>query len=250
MKPPPLANSGLAIMYLLWLLVLVKLLTLPLGLTYAQDLVDLPVLNVDLESRIAVHASHNETASQKCREDSGKRLGKNEILLAYSIDGYLEALAVFDGKDYIPADGREFKHINEMYNMYDNKWYPVTFDAYLTPLGPDRCIWCAKLKGSEFKAVSIFATRPVKIDMSFDRKNQDLFYSIRSECVNQGDPTPEMRRPCTKPQLVATSDLNSNGRLEFWFTYPLTWDTGFAINELSESGTGLLDISVKCFDCD
>lgn len=198
-----------------------------------------------------VHTGAAEMDRQQCSEVSGKKLQRNETLLAYSIDGELGALAILKGEEFLPVDGREFKHITAMYDLINQKRYPVSFDAEFTWLGKDRCVWFANLRGeSRPQAISIFASKRIKLETKLNPKIIDFFYSINTACVYQGDMPPHIKRPCTKPKLLATSDLNSNGRMEFWYTKPYTWDTGFVIAELSESGNYLDVISSKCLDCD
>jgi hypothetical protein len=199
-----------------------------------------------------VHTGAAEMDRQECREVSGKKLGRNETLLAYSIDGELDALAMLKGEEFLPVDGREFKHITEMYDLLDQKKYPVSFDADFTRFGEDRCVWFANLRGeSRPQAILIFASKRIKLETKLNPKIIDYFYSINTACVYQHDILfLDEKAPCTKPKLLATSDLNSNGRMEFWYINPYTWDTGFAIAELSESGNYLDVISSKCLDCD
>ena len=196
------------------------------------------------------HADTAEIESQKCSEIPGKKLWINETLFAYSIEGKLAALAIFNGKEFLPADGQEFKHITIMYDLLDQKTYSVSFDAYFTRLGEDRCIWFARLIKEKPRSISIFASTRIKLVSEISTKVMNLFYSINTTCVDQGDYPPDKKPPCTKPKLLSTSDLNSNGRIEFWHTTPYTWDTGFTISELTESGKYLEIISSKCLDCD
>lgn len=197
-----------------------------------------------------VFADTDEMNDRECREIAGEQLAADEILFAYSMEGKLDALAIFDGSDFLPVDGKEFKHITEMYSLRDQKRHTVLFDAYFTKLGEDRCIWFAKLKKSKSHAISIFANKSVDLAHKFDRKTADLFDSLKTACTDQGEYPFDIKVPCTQWKLLATSDLNSNGQTEFWFSVPYTWDTGFAIGELSESGTHLNILSSKCLNCD
>jgi hypothetical protein len=199
---------------------------------------------------VIVAADAAETDRQECGDIPGKTLSENEVLFAYSVDGKLDALTLFNGMEFRPVDGREFKHVTTMYNFSDHKRYSISFDAYWTRLGKDRCIWFARLPENAPRNMSIFSSRKFDLNTKPDPKTVELFYSINTDCVDQGDPQAGERIPCKRPELLATSDLNSNGRMEFWYSVPYTWDTGFNVAELSESGDKFDILTSKCLDCD
>jgi hypothetical protein len=192
----------------------------------------------------------SETDRMGCGDVTGKKLAGNEVLFAYSIEGKLDALVLYNGSEFLPADGQEFKYVREMFDFRDQKRYSVSFETYRTRLGEDRCVWFARLPENKPASISIFSSRKFEWNKKIDPKVVELFYSINTDCVSRGDTPPGERIPCKKPGLLATSDLNSNGRLELWYSYPYTYDTGFALAELSESGSSLDIIAAKCLDCD
>jgi hypothetical protein len=207
------------------------------------------ILLIVLASLI-VSAGADESDRRECADMPGKTLAENEILFAYSVDGKLDALTLFNGREFLPVDGREFRSIAAMYDCSSQKGYPVSLDAYRTRLGKDRCIWFARLPESAPVSMTIFSSKRMNLNTKPDPKVVEIFYSINTDCVGQGDPPPDERKPCTKPELLATSDLNFNGRPEFWYSTPYTWNTGFSLAELSGSGQELEILSSRCLDCD
>jgi hypothetical protein len=193
----------------------------------------------------------SEVEDRKCREVEAEPLKTGEVLFAYSDDNKLDSLFIFDGKSFIDATGKEFKNIEEMQNLINGNGYPVAFSAYLTRMGPDRCIWFAEVKEGKLEGISIFASQRVDIDIILDKKRVELFQSIKTECIDQGDYPPNKKPPCTRPKLLATSDLDNDGFIEYWYTDPYTWNTGFAVAELDEINKTFSVISSgRCLDCD
>jgi hypothetical protein len=200
-----------------------------------------------------VHAQEVTLEDRKCMDASPELIGRGDILFAYSSERYperLEALFVFDGRDFKPSEGRHFKSMKEIYSVNEGKRYSISFGAYFSELGTDRCIWFGKLEGAKPKELELYSFPRATLNTAIDSQTSALFYSINKTCVNQGDPLPGQEPPCTKPILKATSDLNGNGRKEFWYSEPYTWDTGFVVAELDDSGKVLKKIIDKCLDCD
>lgn len=70
---------------------------------------------------------------------------------------------------------------------------------------------------------------------------------LNTSCVNQGDYSSKEKPPCTKPKLIAVSDIDKNGKSEYWFMTPYMWDEGIIIfEENDEKLPGLLS---DCSDC-
>jgi len=74
------------------------------------------------------------------------------------------------------------------------------------------------------------------------------FYQLNTSCVQQGDYPDTQNHPCTRPKLLAISDINKNGKLEFWATEPYIWDTGLTVWENTGSLIPILQLCSGCSD--
>ncbi len=190
---------------------------------------------------------------KKCLDVVTDGLKEGSIVFGYSAEnrpGNLEAIIIFDGKEFVSTEGKELKGLSIIFRLSDGKKFPIQFGAYYSQLGLDRCIWFGKFISEKPENSELFSYPKSSLITEIDSKTSQLFYSINQTCIDQGDWPPHLKPPCSKPILKAVSDFNSNGRLEFWYSDPYTWATGFAVGELDESGKSIKKISEKCLDCD
>jgi hypothetical protein len=175
----------------------------------------------------------------KCLDVTPSALKEGEILLLYGSEanpGVLEALVTFDGTDFKEAYNRYFRGIKEAFRVDDGKTFPISYDTYSAQPGADKCYWAAKLE-SKKSVNDLFASPKLKFTTKIDEATRTTFNTINTACVTQVDSSNNPKSACTKPVLKGVSDLNKNGRLEFWYTSPHPKATGFAVAEPDESGT-------------
>jgi hypothetical protein len=97
------------------------------------------------------------------------------------------------------------------------------------------------------KKWTLLTSKPVDIFLKPSPDEISLFYELNTKCVNQGDY--EDPRPCTKPLLLAVSDIDRNDNPEYWATEPYTWDTGLTVYELKNNTLQpILRVCVGCSD--
>ena len=60
------------------------------------------------------------------------------------------------------------------------------------------------------------------------QEERGTFERFDFECIPQGDVEPG-NDECSEPQLLAVSDIDNNGEVEYWATQPYTWDTGIGV---------------------
>jgi hypothetical protein len=183
----------------------------------------------------------------KCLDVAPAALKDGEILFLYGSEanpGVLETLVLFDGTDFKEACNRFFRGIKEAFRVDDGKTFPIAYDTYSAQPGADKCYWAAKLE-SQKSLNDLFASPKLKFTKKIDEATRTKFYTINTACVAQVDSSNNPKPACTKPVLKAVSDLNKNGRLEFWYTSPHPQATGFAVAELDESGNTLKIIVEK-----
>ena len=91
-------------------------------------------------------------------------------------------------------------------------------------------LYVSNLKGDQF-----FSTlRSVEVQTSISAEDQKFFETqIDTRCLKR--PDDESARPhaatCVHPELFAITDLNRDGRKEYWFNEALDWDTGIGVIE-------------------
>ena len=183
----------------------------------------------------------------KCLDVTPSALKDGEIVFLYGSEadpGVLETLVLFDGTDFKEACNRFFRGIKEAFRVDDGKTFPISYDTYAAQAGADKCYWAARLE-SKKSLNDIFASPKLKLITKIDEETRTKFYAINTACVTQVDSSNNPKSACTKPVLKAVSDLNKNGRLEFWYTSPHPRATGFAVAELDESGNTLKIIAEK-----
>ncbi len=120
--------------------------------------------------------------------------------------------------------------------------------GYLERLGPDHCVYHAEVE-REIQDWALVSSRPLhsllRAPTALDKTD---FFRLNTQCVNQGDPPPGETPTCERPRLMAVSDLDADGKTEYWYTQPYLWDTGFTVAE--ETGTGELSVVVSaCPGC-
>ena len=183
----------------------------------------------------------------KCLDVTPSALKEGEILLLYGSEadpGVLETLVIFDGTDFKEAYNRYFRGIKDAFRVDDGKTFPISYDTYSAQPGADKCYWAAKLE-SKKSLNDLFASQKLKFTTKIDEATRTKFNAINTACVTQVDSSNNPKSSCTKPVLKGVSDLNKNGRLEFWYTSPHTHAMGFAVAELDESGNALKIIAEK-----
>jgi hypothetical protein len=193
------------------------------------------------------HSLAFSQAAPKCLDVLPKALNEGEILYLFSSEtepGMLESLILFNGSEFKETNNRYFRGITEVFQADNGKSAAVSYDTYSVLPGSDQCFWTAKLEKSK-KNNELFTFPKSKLNTKVDEQIQAQFYSINKACIDQLDANNNPKTPCTKPILKGVSDLNKNGRPEFWYTAPHPRNTGFAVAELDESGSTLKVIVEK-----
>jgi hypothetical protein len=101
---------------------------------------------------------------------------------------------------------------------------------------------------STLKTDQFFATKKgVQIETKISEKDRLYFeQKLNSACVVQEVEEGATPTACVRPQVIGITDLNSDGRREFWFNEPYKWDMGVGVIE--EPGRRLLSACPGCAD--
>ena len=91
-------------------------------------------------------------------------------------------------------------------------------------------LYVSNLKGDQF-----FSTvKGIEVQTSISADEQKFFETqIDTRCLKSSgeESAGPHTSTCVHPELFAISDLNRNGKKEYWFNEPLDWDTGIGVIE-------------------
>jgi len=188
-------------------------------------------------------------SAEDCAKAQPTILSPGEILVGYALEDVVYPLILVKGKELKEASGQEMRVLASLIEIPTDRSRKIQFESYFTEMGAGECVAFGKLSQKVAKP-TLFSSAAALINSDVQPAIQKRFYELNTDCVNQGDWPPGKEPPCSKPQLIATSDLNGNGRLEYWYTDPYSWETGFAVSEVDSSGKKLTHIVKKCPGCD
>jgi hypothetical protein len=112
-------------------------------------------------------------------------------------------------------------------------------------MGPDHCVYSATLRGPDISDWVLLTSKPLAgVFRQPTVEDHSEFEKLKLECIWQGN----MPTECTKPTLLATTDMDKNGRREYWAAMPYKWDTGLSVFEGTKPPRTLLEVCVGCSD--
>ena len=135
-------------------------------------------------------------------------------------------------------------------SLVDSQVAIQAINPYLNRMGKDHCVYPASLSRKPVSSWEIWSSSVALSARIRPPTTQELanFQNYAMSCVVQGD-HPESVEP-TCPKLIAVSDLNTDGLLEYWHTVPYRWDTGLraASEGLDRRLVPLLSVCPGCSD--
>jgi len=120
-------------------------------------------------------------------------------------------------------------------------------NGFLDQMGDAHCVYFASISGKQFPQGTLFTSRPETGFRKPTKGESELFYKLNTTCVNQGDYPTGKQPPCTRPTLLAITDVNNDKKLEFWATQPYMWDDGLSVWEYDKDQ--LIKIFEVCVGC-
>jgi hypothetical protein len=114
----------------------------------------------------------------------------------------------------------------------------------------DRCAYYGTLDNPGLPRWTLLSSKPLPgVFRAPNAKDRAEFYRLNTSCVIQGDYLEGEAPPCTRPKLLAVSDINKNKKPEYWATQPYVWDTGVTVWESNSFQlVKLLEACVGCAD--
>jgi hypothetical protein len=186
----------------------------------------------------------------------GPSLPPSDVLIGYVApdrvtgSSAIQVLGVLRGSKLSPSDGSAMRDGMEFWQVLALSAPPTSLrgvSSHLDRHGEDHCTYSGEVAAG-LATWTLLSSRPLPGGFhSPSPSDTSHFTKHRGECVDQGDYEPSKRPPCTRPKLLVVSDVDRDGRKEYWATEPYTWDTGITVWERSEDG--LVEILSTCPGC-
>lgn len=121
--------------------------------------------------------------------------------------------------------------------------------TFLDHMNYDHCVFSGTLEKNKLPEWTLLSSKKISGFRAPKKTEREQFYKLNTTCINQGDYDEGKEPPCVRPQILAVSDVNKNGKIEYWATEPYLWDTGVRIWELNgKKLESLLEVCVGCSD--
>jgi hypothetical protein len=164
--------------------------------------------------------------------------------------GPVRALARLRRGKLEPTDGENLREGMRVWNVLDRSDSALglsSVSSLLDRAGEDHCVYAAEVRPGQPRG-TLLATAPLPgVFRAPSAEDRAFFQSHDSGCVDQGDFEPADKPPCTRGELLAVSDVDANGELEYWATQPTTWDTGISV--WRRTSMGLEAVLEACPGC-
>ena len=166
--------------------------------------------------------------------------------------GPFRALALLRGSELSATDGAFIRDDMKFWPVVPADPIPVELtnvSSFMDVVGPDRCVFHAEFRGTAPPLWTLLSSKLlVDIIQEPTATERADFASLNTKCVAQGDYDSGREPPCTRPELLAVSDLDANGQIEYWGTEPYVWDTGITVWERDQE-LGLIVLLSVCSGC-
>jgi hypothetical protein len=126
----------------------------------------------------------------------------------------------------------------------------ISVGSFLDHINEDHCVYFGTFGKATPPRWTLLSSKPIQdVFREPTQKDSSEFYRLNTSCVQQGDCPEGKTPPCVRPKLLAVTDINKNGKLEYWATEPYTWDTGLTVWEKNYNVLEpLLKVCVGCSD--
>ena len=197
----------------------------------------------DRDGKLVATKRYEENGDEVC--DNIPSIPPDYILIGYTKGQTLYPLAVWDGTNLKSAAGLSIKNYKSFVSAQDNVSLNILAKPPHRDAHSNQCIYSGTIS-NKTSDLTLTSSQKLEFFTSIPKAAKDTFDILKGPCVRQGDEVPEK---CVFKELIAVSDLNKNGRFEFWFKQPYLWDDAVSVAELSEDSKKLISITTDCSDC-
>ena len=122
--------------------------------------------------------------------------------------------------------------------------------SFLDHMNGDHCVYFGTFGKANPPRCTLLSSKPIPgVFRASTREDRAAFYQLNTSFVQQGDYPEGQKPPCVRPKLLAVTDINKNGKPEYWATEPYLWDTGLTVWENNNGALiRLLQVCVGCSD--
>lgn len=121
-------------------------------------------------------------------------------------------------------------------------------DSFFDHMNEGSCVYFGTIENADLPRWTLLSSAPMPgVFRAPTQMDRDELYRLNTACVQQGDYPEGKEPPCVRPLLLAVSDINKNGKPEYWTTEPYMWDTGLTVWE--NTGATLLKLFEVCVGC-
>lgn len=178
--------------------------------------------------------------------EKGFTISKDDTLFAYVKSNTLYPLAFWSGSKLKSTNGFFPKHHSEFVDVEGKNAMTIPLEPAHFDDHTGDCIFSRSIKNANKTTPYIVASKKTSFKVPIPVTAKEKFRRLKDKCVNHGDDVPQK---CLYPELIAVSDLDNNGREEFWYERPYMWDKGVSVGEVSANGKTLTNIAEDCSDC-
>jgi hypothetical protein len=160
-------------------------------------------------------------------------------------------LAILNGSSIKETLGATIYKGQSFWPILSPKSKPIKLqkvDSFFDHMNDGSCVYFGTLENTDLPRWTLLSSAPLPgVFREPKQKDRDEFYRLNTTCIKQGDYPEGQEPPCVRPILLAVSDINKNGKPEYWATEPYMWDTGLTVWE--NTGATLLKLFEVCVGC-
>lgn len=161
-------------------------------------------------------------------------------------------LAILNGSSIKETPGATIHKGQSFWTIFSPESTPlklVAVNSFLDHMNVDHCVYFGTLNRKDLPNWTLLSSKPLpRVFREPTQKDRDEFSRLNTTCVQQGDYPAVQEPPCVRPILLAISDINKNGKPEYWATEPYLWDTGLTVWENTGTLIQLFQVCVGCSD--
>lgn len=164
--------------------------------------------------------------------------------------GSFRVLGILRNGRLVASDGAAISEGMNYWNVLQPPASPTSLkqvSSFLDLLGTDHCVFHAQPE-EDLPLWTILSDRPLPGVFHHPSPPETAYFAEHhNSCVDQGDYPASRKPPCSRPKLLAVSELNQDGEKQYWATEPYRWDTGITVWKHTEKG--LSSIRKVCSGC-
>jgi len=160
-------------------------------------------------------------------------------------------IALLKGSLLVEATGSGIRKGQAFWPVLSPESTPIRLksaSSFLDHMNEDHCVYFGTLENPKVALWTLLSSKPLKGFRPPSAEDRATFRRLNKSCVQQGDHAEGKEPPCVRPEIVAVSDINNNGKPEYWATEPYLWDTGLTVWENSGKLVPLLQVCIGCSD--